>query len=59
MQTPIPSHNTSPLAQAPLSPLANIHFDKKRINKKLLNPIDPKSLKVSFNQELIDSHISK
>ena len=54
MQTPIPSHNTSPLASAPMSPIANIRFDKKRINRKLLNPIDPKSLKLSINQELID-----
>jgi hypothetical protein len=49
MQAPIPSINTSPLSSAPMSPLANIRFDKKRINRKMLNPIDPKSLKVSIN----------
>ena len=55
MQSPISSQPQSPLSSTPMSPLAGIRFDKKRINKKLLNPIDPKSLKVSINQELIDS----
>jgi len=55
MQTPIPSHNASPMGSTPLSPLGNIRFDKRRINKKMLNPIDPKSLKVTINQEFIDS----
>lgn len=60
MQSPISSHPASPLSSStPMSPLAGIRFDKKRINKKLLNPIDPKSLKVSINQELIDSQLQK
>ena len=43
-QSPPPPNNS-----APLSPLGQYAFDKKKINKRMLNPIDPKSLKITMN----------
>ena len=55
--------NQDPLSpKAPLSPLSNRPIEMMRTNKRLLKPlnkVNPKSVKVSFNQDLIESQLEK